>query len=230
VSRRLVMAGLLLVGPRPAAADVYFVQRTVATTDGRGGGAGVVSRVWYAGRKMRMEAGDVSPSPALVLRLDTKRAWRLHPKDRVAVAIDLSRLRARSIMDLSMAGELMGGPSATSVALPERHTMAGHSCRVWRVTSGSAEMDLCLTRELPVGMEAFSDFLDWSGAAESLGSLLAEVRRLKGFPLQTRARVSVLGRMQETVSTVTEVKVGPQPASLFEPPPGYRIVSEGPEP
>jgi hypothetical protein len=40
--------------------------------------------------------------------------------------------------------------------------------------------------------------------------------------------VTVLGRVHETRSTVTLVKVGPHPASLFLPPAGYRIVAEPP--
>jgi hypothetical protein len=59
-----------------------------------------------------------------------------------------------------------------------------------------------------------------------LGGLLAEIRRLPGFPLQTRARVEVLGEPRETVSTVTKIVVGPQPASLFEVPPGWLTVPD----
>jgi hypothetical protein len=77
-------------------------------------------------------------------------------------------------------------------------------------------------------MEAFTDFLEWSGASAALGPLLQEIRALRGFPLQTRSRVSVLGEVRETVSTVTRVSLGPPRPDLFEPPPGYRIVVEAP--
>jgi hypothetical protein len=40
--------------------------------------------------------------------------------------------------------------------------------------------------------------------------------------------VSVLGETQETVATVTKVRVGPQPPELFEVPPGWRVESEKP--
>ena len=89
-------------------------------------------------------------------------------------------------------------------------------------------MELYLTRELPVGMETFADFLEWSGASESLGPLLKEIRALRGFPLQTRSRVTVLGEVHETVSTVTRVRVGPSAPALFEPPPDYRVLAEPP--
>ena len=69
----------------------------------------------------------------------------------------------------------------------------------------------------------FADFLEWSGAAQALPGLVAAIRELPGFPLETRTRVSVLGESQETVSTVTKIRVGPQPPELFEVPPGWRV-------
>jgi hypothetical protein len=75
-------------------------------------------------------------------------------------------------------------------------------------------------------MRDFEEFLEWSGAAESMAGLLAELRALPGFPLETRARVNVLGEEHETVSRVSRVKVGPAPAALFEPPKGYRLKVE----
>ncbi|HEX9202643.1 MAG TPA: hypothetical protein VF964_01675, partial [Vicinamibacteria bacterium] len=62
--------------PAPAAppaggpATVYFEQSTVVRTDGVAQGAGVLSRVWYGGKRMRLEAGDAPGGPALILRLD----------------------------------------------------------------------------------------------------------------------------------------------------------------
>ena len=69
----------------------------------------------------------------------------------------------------------------------------------------------------------FADFLEWSGAAQALPGLVAAIRELPGFPLETRTRVSVLGQSQETVSTVTKIRVGPQAAELFDVPLGYRL-------
>ena len=54
------------------------------------------------------------------------------------------------------------------------------------------------------------------------------MRELPGFPLETRTRVSVLGETQETVATVTAIRVGPQPAELFEVPAGWRVETEKP--
>jgi hypothetical protein len=55
---------------------------------------------------------------------------------------------------------------------------------------------------------------------------MREIRRLRGFPLQTRSRVNVLGELRETVSTVTRVVVGAFRPALFVPPSDYRVVTE----
>ena len=63
-----------------------------------------------------------------------------------------------------------------------------------------------------------------------MGGVLAEIRKLQGFPMQTRSRVTVLDRVHETVSTITKIVVGPQPRALFEVPAGYRVLAEAREP
>lgn len=211
-----------------AAADVYFEQTTVPYAAGRPSGPGVVSRVWYGGQRMRMEAGGVVPAPALVLRLDLGKAYRIDPARRTVTVLDAERLRTRGQMDSAMAGDLMGAADArvTTAELPGERTIAGHRCRGFRVSGGAVVMDLWVTTALPVKMDTFAGFLEWSGAADSLGPFLDEIRRLPGFPLQSRSRITVMGKVHETVATVTRVKAGPHAASLFEPPAGYRMVDE----
>ena len=219
----------LALAAAPVATDVYFEQTTVPWADGKPAGAGVASRVWHGGQRLRMEAGGVSPSPALILRLDEGKAYRVEPALKRVSVMSAERLRTRSQMDAAMAAELMGtdlDTRARTTGLPGERTIAGYRCRGFRVQAGAMVMDLWVTSALPVGMEAFAGFLDWSGAADSLGPLLGEIRRLPGFPLQSRSRVTVLGGTQETVATVTKVKVGPHPAGTFEPPAGYRLEQE----
>ena len=220
-----VLLPLLAAAPT-AVPDVYFEQTTVVLDHGRAAGPGVVSRVWYAGRKMRLEPGGPAGGPALVLRLDEGKAYRIDPPRKRAVVLDLAKLRTRAEMDVSLAGDLMGAGEDTPVraaALREGKTIAGYPCRGFRLTGGSAVLDLYVAPGLPLGVAAFADFLEWSGATQSLAGFLDELRKLPGFPLETRSRVTVLGEVQETLSTVTRVKVGPADPRLFEPPPGYRL-------
>lgn len=224
-----VLAALALAAAASPASDVYFEQTTVPYADGKPAGDGVVSRVWYGGRNMRMEAGGVAPAPALILRLDEGKAWRLDPATRRAYSMSADRLRARSQLDVAMAADLMGAtPDARvkTAALPGERTIAGYKCRGFRVSGGAVVMDLWVTAALPVGVETFAEFLEWSGASDSLGPLLGEIRKLPGFPLQSRSRVSVMGATQETLATVTKVKLGAHPAGTFDPPAGWRVEEE----
>jgi hypothetical protein len=220
----------LLLSASPASTvGVYFEQTTVVRPGGEAVGPGVRSRVWHAGRRLRLEAGDEPGGPALVLRLDEGRAIRLDPDARVAVELDVARLRARSHQDASVAGSLMGGDDALRAApLPGSRTIAGHACRGFRLRGRQATIDVWVAEDLPAAAAAFADFLEWSGADQALGGLVAAVRELPGFPLETRTRVSVLGETHETVATVTSVRVGPQPAELFEVPAGWRLEREKP--
>jgi hypothetical protein len=207
------------------AAGLYFEQTTVVVPPSGAAGTGVKSRVWHAARRMRLEAGDAPGGPALVLRLDEGRALRLDPEARLATEIDPVALRARSHQDASVAASLMGGEDALrTTPLAGNRTIAGYTCRGFRLKSRTASVELWVAADLPHGASVFADFLEWSGAAQALPGLVAAIRELPGFPLETRTRVSVLGESQETLSTVTKIRVGPQPPELFEVPAGWRLV------
>lgn len=228
----VILSALLAASPAPAARDVYFEQTTTVFRDGQASGPGVVSRVWYAGPRMRLEPGGEIGGPALILRIDEGKAYRVEPALKRAVVVDLDRLRAQAQMDLSLAGDLMGAGEDARVRtseLREGRTIAGHPCRGFRITGASAVLDLYLASDLPVGISAFADFLEWSGATQSLAGFMEELRKLPGFPLETRSRVTVLGEVQETLSTVTRVRMGPADSRLFEPPPGYRLEADAEE-
>lgn len=220
----------VLLASAATGGDVYFEQTTVVSAPGSPAGPGVASRVWYSGKRMRMEPGGAAAGPAFVLRLDTGQAWRLDPASKTALAIDVERLRSQAQMDMAMAGDIMGAEEGAARTTPLRagKTIAGYACRGYRIRSAATVMDVYVTDALPVGMEAFTDFLEWSGASQSLAGLLGELRRLPGFPLQTRSRVTVLGEEHETVSTVTKVKVGRLAPALFERPRDYRLQAEPP--
>src|SRR4029453_14255057 len=94
----------LLAAPAAPAPDVYFEQSTVVLEDGRPAGPGGVWGVLYAGRRMRLEPGDTADGPALILRIDQGKAYRVDPAGKRAIVLDLERLRPRAPRDLSRAG------------------------------------------------------------------------------------------------------------------------------
>jgi len=225
----LLLVLTLLAAPtasRPV--GLRFDQTTVVRIDGKVQGSGVTSRVYRSGSRLRLEPGD-GEGAALLLHLDTGKAWRLFPDTRTAVAIDTDAVRAKAQMDASSAAEAMGAPSEESVRsrdLGTSRTVAGRACQDHRVTAPGLTLDVCLDRSAPVGIEAFTDFLEWSGAASALAPVLDSVRRLAGFPLETRYRVKALGRNWETTQVLTRIEFGPQPRALFEVPSDFSITSE----
>jgi hypothetical protein len=227
-SLALVAATSLAVA-ESAPSGLYFEQTTALVQAGAAAG-GVRSRVWHSGRRMRLEAGDAPGGPALVLRLDEGRALRLDPEAKLATELDPLALRARSHQDASVAASLLGGEEdgLRTTALPGSRTIAGHACRGFRLKSRAATVELWVAGGLPSGAATFADFLEWSGAAQALPGLVAAIRELPGFPLETRTRVSVLGETQETLVTVTKIRVGPQPRELFEVPTGWRTETLAP--
>ncbi len=217
------MPTLLLVLLLAVPVDLMFEQTV------RSGDATVASRVYRSGRKMRLE--PVDGGSAFVLRLDQGRGFRLDPASKVAVEIDVERLRAATQLDLSVAGDLaldVDG-EVRSARLPGARTLAGHVCNGYRIKAASASIDVWIAPDVPVGLEAWTELLAFTGADQALGPMLAELRRLPGFPLETRTRVTVLGETRESIASVTRLQLAPLPASLFEVPAGYRLEKEDPE-
>jgi hypothetical protein len=218
------------VSANDAPADgIYFEQTTRLVRKEGEPSAGVHSRVWHGPRRIRLEAGDTAGGPAMIVRFDEGRAFRLDPDARVAIEIDPQQLRARSHQDASVAGTLIGADDTLRVSeLERKRTIAGYACRGFRLRSRAASMDVWVAPALPRG-SVFAEFLEWSGAAQALPGLVAAVRELPGFPLETRTRVEVLGETQETLATVTRVRLGAQPPELFEVPQGFRVEPLAPQ-
>jgi hypothetical protein len=213
-----------------ASPGFYYEQVTESAFGAESKGAVVRTRVYALGRRLRLESVDVKGGPALVLRLDEGRAFRLDPARKTATRLDLDRLRVQSHMDLSMAGEALGGAdegSVRTVPLPGSKVIAGHTCRGYRLSGSQASLDLYVSDlGAGLGIDTYTDFLEWSGASLALGPLLDEMRRLPGFPLEARLRAKVRGEEVTTVTTVTKISRGPLAPALFEVPSGYELVDE----
>lgn len=202
----------------------YFEQKTQSGADGSGA---MATRVWCAGPKMRMESGDAFAGSALILRLDENRGYRLDLAERTVEDLDLERLGASSRMGLAIAGDVMGGGEGANprTAGIEGKTVAGFVCTGHRIRVGDTVMDVFVSPKVPVSLDDFRTFLEWTGAGESMGSLLGEIKKLPGFPLETRTRIRTDEGIQETVSTITLIKKAAHEPSLFEPPKGYKRVA-----
>jgi hypothetical protein len=215
-------------GGAVADAQVVVEQTTSTTVDGKALPS-VHARVLWGGRKVRLESGDALEPLVLLLDLEHDRAYRLDPPSRSAVALDLDGLRARASLGFAQAGEAMNADEPDSFrtsALPGRRRIAGRLCDGYRVRHRQTQIDVWVSTQVSIGMELFADFLEWSGADQSLAGLLPEIRKLEGFPLETESHVVVDGHVYDTKATVTAVSVAPRDPSLFEVPAAFTLEDE----
>jgi hypothetical protein len=224
----VVLAMTCLLAAAPAPTQIAFEQVATTTVNGKSP-ATVKSKVLWSGRKVRLESGDAFEPLVLLLDLERDRGYRLDPASRIAVLLDVDDLRARAHLGFAMAGDAMNAAEPESFrthSLPGQRTIAGQRCHGYRIRNGQTQVDVWVSDQLPIGMDAFAEFLEWSGADQSLAGLLPEMRKLDGFPLETSSRTVVDGRVYETRASVTTVKIGPLDASLFEVPPTFKIEDE----
>jgi hypothetical protein len=218
----LLLATAAPVAPR----SVFFEQTSSSTVDGQAGPA-LRSRVYWRGHNVRLEFGDLLQPTVLLLDLQNEHAVRLDPAAKTAAELDMAALRAQTNLGFSMAGDAVGDENDRfrTTALEGTRTIAGFVCHGHRIRSKNARVDVWTGAAVPVPMQMFEEFLDWSGAAQSLGGLLPEIQKLPGFPLETRSRFTVSGHVYESVATITVIKTEPLADSLFVTPKGYRAVA-----
>jgi hypothetical protein len=224
---------LLAAGPAGAAApakakasSVFFEQTATVTVDGQAQ-APMRSRVFWRGQSVRMESGNLLQPDVLLLDLAHDRAMRLDAATKTAAILDTAALRSHASLDFSMAADATGADDADRMRTTElegTRSVAGYACKGHRIRGRNMSMDVWTSKAVPVPMSLFTEFLEWSGAAQSMAGLLPEIEAIGGFPLQTRTRVTAGGHTYESVATVVQIKTEPLDAALFEPPAGYRTV------
>jgi hypothetical protein len=212
------------VAAEQARDGLSFEQQVATSIDRLPTGPVISAEVWRQGQRIRLEqrAAGERPAAVLILRLDQGRAFRLDPALRVAREIDLAAERARAQIELGTTGDRIGARPRVARIRGQRK-VAGRACQGYRLTTDAGAIDVWLSDAIPADMGTFADYLEWLGADDALGPLLEALRRLSGFPLETYTRFEVSGRIVETRSTITRVRVGPLPDSLFELPADYRV-------
>jgi hypothetical protein len=225
----LLAAALGAPSPVP---DVFFEQTARTTVDGKAG-AVTRSRVYWRGQKVRLESGTPLRPLVVLLDLALDRGLQLDARTKTATVIDMAALHAESGLGFAMAGDAMGvdePDSLRTVPIPGRRVIAGRACEGHRIRGRGVQIDVWVSRELPLPMAMFAELLEWSGAAQALGGLLPEIEKLPGFPLQTASRLTIGGRTYETRGTITRITVGPLSPALFDVPAGYRTLLAPSEP
>ena len=132
---------------------------------------------------------------------------------------------------------MMGGAMAIDVhKLGTSRKVAGYSCDEWTMTIGEmSKTQQCLTSELQFPVQAFEAYKGFAESmkammqsmgpmAKGMGAMQDKMKEMKGYPLATTTTVSVMGHVSNTSSEVTEIKMGPIPASAWVVPPDYTKV------
>jgi len=221
--------GSVTLGAAPAPpAGLFYEQTTQTTVDGRAADPSGRVHVWFAGAKLRMEHLSASgkAEAVLIVRLDRGKAYRLDPATTTTLESDLEREQAESQMELGLAGDVVGAAVHTT-RLQGTRQIAGYVCQGYRLSSDAGHMDLWLSEAAPARLESFAGFFEWLGVDQSLEPIMDAVKRLPGFPLETRSQMNVAGRIVETRSTILALRAEAPDAALFEPPASYRVKREG---
>jgi len=214
-----------LPAAEPAHGDIYFEQRVETHVDGQPAGAVVEARVWFQGSKLRLESGPAGAAlhQALIVRLDQGTAFRLDSDKRTAQAIDIAAERERSRLEMGTAGDRIGAQPRIARLRRER-VIAGYRCTGHQLQTDAGVIEMWLSTAVPADFTTFSRLLEWLGAEEALAPYLEALRRLPGFPLETRVETVSGARRVQTRATVTRLRVEGLPQALFEVPAGYRAL------
>jgi hypothetical protein len=228
MSAAILFFAVLAAAAAPPSRDVSFEQKVTTTVDGHVGRP-VTSRVYWSGRRIRLESGDPFDPLVLLVDLGRNRAYRLQGSARQALVVDLDRLRSQAHLEFSTAGDHMEADvedSFRTQALSGRRVIAGYTCEGYQIRGGPTRMDVWIARRVPLDMDLFAEFLEWSGADQSLGGLLPQMRKLPGFPLETRTRVTAGAHVYETQATITSLEIAPIASALLEVPEDYAVEDE----
>ena len=220
--------GLLAAAAAPPSSDIVFEQTSATTVDGKTGPT-VRSRVYWSGRKVRLESGDGEGPLVMLLDLEHDRAYRLDASSKTAERIDVDAMRARSHLGFAAAGDRLGAGDEDAVRtqpLTGSRLIAGYKCTGHRLRAGETRIDVWLASDVPVDTEAVAEFLDWSGASSAMGGLLPAMRALGGFPMETRSQVTSEGHVYETRASVVSLERKRLDPALFEVPASFTIETE----
>jgi len=114
--------------------------------------------------------------------------------------------------------------------------VAGYTCENWTVSIGQfSKSEECITNELQFPAQAWEMYRGFADTmksamtafgpmAKSAGKMQEQFKKMKGYPLANTTTIDIMGRKSVVTSTVTEVRKGAIPASVWMIPAGYTKV------
>jgi len=138
---------------------------------------------------------------------------------------------AKKIME-----SMFGGGGSVNTVQAGTETVAGRTCKKWRITLGSSTFEIWADPSLPspipdATMEKAYKLKDslsaaTPGMADMIAKLSQEMAKIKGVQLKSDTQFSTMGITSRTVLEATKIENGAIPASVFELP-KYKIEETG---
>jgi hypothetical protein len=228
MSRRnlfLLAIAAMLILAIPATADLKVVQKT-HTGAVMGQEQPDQTQTIYATSKWIRQ--DMNDKMAFIFDGASGKMIMLNFADKTYSTVDMEQVKSMMAMASGMMGEIK-----VSVTPTQKNAKVGKwNTQIWtlKMTSNmlNIDMDLYATTEItmPTVYDGFSK--EMGSLMGPMGKMIEEMQKVKGYPVKTIGKVSVMGQNVETTTEVIEVSTAALPESLFKIPVGFKEVAFNP--
>lgn len=220
----LIVAAMLILAI-PATADLKVVQKT-HTGAVMGQETPDQTQTIYATSKwIRQDMGD---KMAIIFDGASGKMTMINFADKTYSIVDMEQVKSM----MAMASGMMGEIKATVTPTQKNAKVGKWNTQIWKLQLTSnmfnIDMDLYATTEItmPAVYDGFSK--QWGALMGPMSKMIEEMQKVKGYPVKTVGKVSVMGQNVETTTEVLEVSTAALPESLFKIPAGFKEVAFNP--
>ena len=235
-------AVLLLAHPAAVIADTMILQ--VTSTDafemmGQKVPAKVdTSATWLAEGKARMDQGDTA---TVIMLFDKNVVYMIdHSKKSYAemsldalgditkmMGIDENDEEGKAQLEMMKGMMSMMQMKVTVKATDETRKIRDWNCKKYIVSAsmgmGKVETETWATEDAKIDFDTFREISQaFKGFLPGYKEVLEEMKKIKGFPVMSTAKVDMMGTQIQNVSEVIEVADKAAPAGTYELPEGYK--------
>ena len=226
LKNRLYLSALLalLLCLSAVAEDLTVVSQVTSNR-----GKPVTTTQYVATDKMRTSDGRNDT----IMDVASGRIIQIDHKKKIYHETSLEEIRAhfaeleRMLNDNPMMAAMIGGATQVDVREgTETREVAGYSCKQYFLTIGKLEFEVFAAGDLKVPLEYYDAqkmvYAAMGPMASRFDKMYDELKEIEGFALYTRIDSRFIGMKIQSVSEATEVRKGPIPADVWEPPAGYK--------
>jgi hypothetical protein len=235
----LLLGALLPVSGAIADAEGFYIE-TINRGSGMMGEGPTEdrSRTYLAYEKMKV-VNEGPDATDMIMDLDAGTITFINHDAKEYLPIDV-----KSVME-SMSGPaaeqmraMMGDMTIKVEATGETKQIGEWNTKQYRVTKTGMvgiEQEIWATEDVDIDVTKYTDMMSMSGPGGVLASSpageaqRAEMSKIKGYPILTKAKMEMMGTTMETETEVTVIRKEAIPADIFEIPEGYSIREMGME-